>query len=267
MGFLGRLMAGLGMRAEHPPRSGEQPRVDIRRLEATLSTAISRPEYFEEALTHRSYLQMPHMQGGSSNERLEFLGDAVLSLIVGEYLFHRHRDAPEGELTKIRSRLVNRKALSIMASGLSLGDFMLLSPAAMQLGDKGMDTILSDAFEAVIGAIYLDGGYASAKEFVNRCIENALAQKLLSIGDDNFKSQLLEYTQSLGLGTPKYHTMRQDGPDHDRTFTVEVHIGDRAYGAGSGKNKKDAEQSAAGETLAILAKDRHISGGDGDHHG
>lgn len=260
-------MAGLGMRAGHTPRSGEKPRIDVRRLEAALSTTIRQPKYFEEALTHRSYLQMPHMQGGSSNERLEFLGDAVLSLIVGEYLFHRHRDAPEGELTKIRSRLVNRKALSVMASTLSLGDFMFLSPAAMQLGDKGMDTILSDAFEAVIGAIYLDGGYASAKEFVNRCIENALAKRHLSIGDDNFKSQLLEYTQSMGLGAPKYHTMRQDGPDHDRTFTVEVHIGDRAFGVGLGKNKKDAEQSAAEQSLSILARDRQNSGSSDDDHG
>jgi ribonuclease-3 len=260
-------MAGLGMRAEHPTRSAERPRVDIRRLQATLSTTIHQPRYFDEALTHRSYLQMPHMQGGTSNERLEFLGDAVLSLIVGEYLFHRYGEAPEGELTKIRSRLVNRKALSIMASTLSLGEFMFLSPAAMQLGDKGMDTILSDAFEAIIGAIYLDGGYADAKEFVNRCIENALAHRQLSLGDDNFKSQLLEYMQSLGLGTPKYHTMRQDGPDHDRTFTVEVYIGERAYGLGMGKNKKDAEQSAAERTLSILAQDRNNSGGDGEPHG
>jgi ribonuclease-3 len=154
-----------------------------------------------------------------------------------------------------------------MASTLSLGEFMFLSPAAMQLGDKGMDTILSDAFEAIIGAIYLDGGYADAKEFVNRCIENALAHRQLSLGDDNFKSQLLEYMQSLGLGTPKYHTMRQDGPDHDRTFTVEVYIGERAYGLGMGKNKKDAEQSAAERTLSILAQDRNNSGGDGEPHG
>ena len=252
MGFLQRLLAGIGIRPAASPRAGGTSHVDIPGLERTLRVPILRTQYFDEALTHRSYLQTPQTHGGHSNERLEFLGDAVLSLIVGEYLFQKYHDASEGELTKLRSRLVNKKALSVMATALSLGDFMLLSPAATQLGVKGMDTILSDAFEAIIGAIYLDSGYMKAKEFVNARIQHAIAEGSISIDDDNFKSQLLEYTQSVGLGTPRYYTTRQDGPDHDRTFTIEVHIGDRAYGGGTGKNKKDAEQAAAENTITLL---------------
>ncbi|HTK80742.1 MAG TPA: ribonuclease III [Bacteroidota bacterium] len=207
---------------------------------------------FSEALAHRSYLQISNNESVLSNERLEFLGDAVLNLVIAEFLFQTRTDAHEGDLTKIRSRLVNRKALSVYARDMQLGNFILMSPSTAQMEGKGMDTILADAFEAIIGAIYLDGGFLAAKRFIERHVSTALQKGVVRIEDENFKSQLLERTQSQGLGTPRYMTVSQDGPDHDRTFTIEVIVGNVAYGKGVGKNKKDAEQAAAEQTLQML---------------
>jgi ribonuclease-3 len=135
---------------------------------------------------------------------------------------------------------------------MQLGNFILMSPSTAQMEGKGMDTILADAFEAIIGAIYLDGGFLAAKRFIERHVSTALQKGVVRIEDENFKSQLLERTQSQGLGTPRYMTVSQDGPDHDRTFTIEVIVGNVAYGKGVGKNKKDAEQAAAEQTLQML---------------
>src|SRR5208283_2766094 len=132
--------------------------------ESALRYSIHDKKIFYEALSHRSYLQVIGKEESVSNERLEFLGDAILNLIVAEYLFRRDTKAEEGDLTKIRSRLVNRKALGIFAKERRLADFMLMSPNALQIPGRGMETILADAFEAIIGAIYLDGGFAQAKE-------------------------------------------------------------------------------------------------------
>ena len=147
---------------------------------------------------------------------------------------------------------MNRKALSIYAREMKLGNFILMSPSTAQMEGKGMDTILADAFEAVIGAIYLDGGFQPAREFIERHVDLALRSGIVRIEDENFKSQLLEHTQSHGLGSPRYVTVRQEGPDHDRTFTIEVLVGNIPYGKGTGKNKKDAEQAAAEQTLQML---------------
>jgi len=135
---------------------------------------------------------------------------------------------------------------------MKLGNFILMSPSTAQMEGKGMDTILADAFEAVIGAIYLDGGFPPARQFIERHVDLALRSGVVRIEDENFKSQLLEHTQSHGLGTPRYVTVLQEGPDHDRTFTIEVMVGNTSYGKGVGKNKKDAEQAAAEQTLQML---------------
>jgi ribonuclease III, bacterial len=189
-----------------------------------------------------------------TNERLEFLGDSVLNLVVGEYLYKKHPDAEEGDLTKIRSRLVNRKALSVLANEINLPKFLLLSPSALQVSVRGMETILSDAFEAIIAAIYLDGGFGVAERFIHKCIATSMEKNLIKLEDENYKSQLLEQAQSVGLGNPKYVTVSESGPDHDRIFTVEVFIGKHSYGNGTGKNKKAAEQSAAESALHNLIK-------------
>lgn len=227
-------------------------RVDFQKLQSILHYNISNQQLFIQALSHRSYIQYSDDHSAISNERLEFLGDAVLNLVVGEHLYRKYTDAPEGDLTKIRSRLVNRKAINSFARALHLEDFILMSQSASQVAEKGLDTILSDAYEAVIGAIYIDGGYTEAKKFIQHNILDALELGTVNIEDENYKSLLLEHTQAEGLGIPRYMTINQAGPEHDRTFTVEVFIGDSSYGVGSGKSKKDAEQHASAEALQRL---------------
>ena len=227
-------------------------RVNYRKLGRVLGHSIRDENLFFQALSHRSFLQVAGGENGLSNERLEFLGDSILNLAVAEYLYRRHGRAAEGELTKIRSRLVNRKALGAYARDLHLADFMLMSPSAFQVAEKGMETILADAYEAIIGAIYLDRGYDHARQFVERTIQKAIEGGVVITEDENFKSQLLEQAQAGGFGVPRYLTVSEAGPDHDRTFTVEVFIGRTSYGAGTGKNKKDAEQSAAEKALQRL---------------
>jgi ribonuclease-3 len=235
-------------------RSGEEAPgfVDVPRLQRVLGYRISDTQLFTEALSHRSYLQVSGDPATVSNERLEFLGDSVLNLVVAEYVFRHHPTAPEGELTKMRSRLVNRKALSLYAEELRLAEFMLMSPSASQVIRRGLETILADAFEAVIGAVYLDGGFDHAKQFVERTVDTALRTGLIGPDDENFKSRLLESVQAAGMGVPRYLTVHESGPDHDRTFTVEVYVGNVSRGVGHGKNKKDAEQAAAEQALRKL---------------
>lgn len=251
MGLLNRLFAKFAgvVRQQQQP---ENTLVDFEKLERILQYPIKNRQYFFEALTHRSFLQMPGYEKAVPNERLEFLGDSVLSLVVAERLFRQHGDAGEGDLTKIRSRLVNRKALSVYAQELTLGDFILLSPGAAQLDGRGFESILSDGFEAIIGAIYLDGGYEKAHQFIERHIMSAIARGELTTLDQNFKSKLLEYSQSLGYGPPRYLTIKEEGPEHNRLFTIEVYVNGEAHGIGEGKNKKDAEQASAEKALHKL---------------
>ncbi|MGH2569354.1 MAG: ribonuclease III, partial [Bacteroidota bacterium] len=197
---------------------------------------------FLESLLHRSYL--PYMRDEwNSNERLEFLGDSVLNFIVADYLCKLYPSMEEGELTKVRSRLVNRKILAQRARELRISEFLLLSSSATQSVDSGSESILSDAFEAVIGALYLDGGIEVARRFVHRTLlseENVMN----SVGvDDNYKSSLLEFTQGRAMVIPRYVIVREEGPDHDRRFTVEVFLGSESYGLGIGRSKKEAEQA------------------------
>ena len=252
--FLTKLSQLFGSRQEK--HSAE---IDFGKLERVLHYTIHNRQLFREALSHRSYLQIVNDATAISNERLEFLGDSVLNLVVGEYLFHQNPGAEEGELTKVRARFVNRKALSIYARELRLSDFMLMNPHIAQISNRGMETILSDAYEAIIGAIYLDGGYQQAKLFIDLCLSAATRQGILKLEDENFKSQLLEQSQADGRGIPRYVTVQEEGPDHDRTFTVEVFIGKKPYGVGIGKNKKDAEQAAAEQALKNFNHDEEIT--------
>jgi ribonuclease-3 len=221
------------------------------RFERTIGYTIRNRDIFAQALLHRSFSQRPHT-AVSSNERLEFFGDSILNLIVAEYLYQHFPHAPEGELTKMRSRLVNRRALAAYARAIKLSDFILMSPSAAHAIGKGFETITSDTFEAVIAALYLDGGFNAARAFVERQVLSAIKKGAVKTSDDNYKSMLLEYTQSHGLGTPRYAIVKQEGPDHDRTFTVDVLIGNVRRGTGTGKNKKEAEQAAASQALARI---------------
>lgn len=223
--------------------------IDFRELETRIGYHPVNRAVFLEALLHRSYLPFV-TPGHRSNERLEFLGDSILNFLVADHLYRTYRGMGEGELTKLRARLVNRRVLAQRARSINLSEFLLLSPSALQSLDGGSESILSDGFEALIGAIYLDGGLDKAREFVNRTLlshESVLQSALM---DDNFKSALLEHTQSHGLGVPRYVTIREEGPDHDRRFTVEVYVGEQKMGTGTGRSKKDAEQAAAAVALS-----------------
>jgi ribonuclease-3 len=227
---------------------------DFNQLEQRLGYVIKFRVYFLQALTHRSYLQFVNEAGMESNERLEFLGDAVLDLVVGEYLYREFQTLPEGDLTKLRSRLVSGSALAKHASELGLEQFMLLSTSAQNALARGSLTLLADAYEAIIAAIYLDGGMDAARDFIYRHIITHTRRDELMLADTNYKSMLLEYVQSEKMGVPRYVTVSEEGPNHARIFSVEVMVAGIVHGAGKGHSKKEAEQSAAQMALQEMGQ-------------
>jgi len=239
-----------------------------REIEKTLGVKIKNENYFFEALTHRSALSLPSYEEKNSNERMEFLGDAILNFLVAEFLFSEFPEIDEGQMTRLRSLLVNQHALAEFASKINLSSFLSLSTSAQQAIEKGYETIVSDALEAIIAAIYLDGGIRAARKFVMRMVaptENQISRKMFSGLDRNFKSALLEFAQARGMGAPRYNLLKEEGPDHDRTFTVEVVIGDESCGMGTGKTKKAAEQEAAEQAYEKFVHNREAHGGIGNN--
>ncbi len=209
-----------------------------------------------QALTHSSYANEKHMKKGADNERLEFLGDAVLEIISSEFLYHKYPQLPEGELTKLRASLVCEPTLAFCTGELHLGDYLQLGKGEDATGGRLRKSILSDALEAVIGAIYLDGGFASAKEFITKYILNDIEHKQLFYDS---KTILQEQIQGSGDGTLHYELVRQEGPDHNKRFIVEAYVDDKLIGTGEGSTKKGAEQQAAYRALLLL---RGSAGGD-----
>lgn len=227
----------------------------VTELEATLGVTIHNPAMFEQALTHRSYLQVANTPDHRSNERLEFLGDSILGMVTAEYLFYNNREVLEGELTKMRSWLVNKKSLAICARAMHLEDFLFLSFSAKQSLQRGNDSMLADALEAIIAAVYVDRGFDEVRKFiVNKLLPIMVKESL--VHDTNFKSLLLEDVQSRGHAAPRYVVVLEEGPDHEKQFTVEVYVDDRCIGKGTGRTKKDAEQRAAELGLEYLNRRR-----------
>lgn len=222
-------------------------------LEKSVGLGIKKKSFFIQALMHRSYLEQSS-EYLVSNERLEFLGDSVLNLAVAEYLFETFPNKNEGFLTKVRAKLVNRIALADAAENINLSKFLLVSKNLSSNFTNGSKTILADAFEALIGAIYLDSGIEAAKDFVLRSLIIPNAKEDEYLVDENFKSQLLEYAQANRLDNPTYIVVKEEGPQHDRLFTIKVLIGEAEYGTGQGKNKKSAEQNAAHSALQKIPK-------------
>lgn len=220
----------------------------VSRLEELIGVDIHNPAPYEQALTHRSYLQVVNSPDHRSNERLEFLGDAILGMVTAEYLFYNHKHVLEGELTKMRSWIVNKKSLAICANALHLDEMLFLSFSARQSLQRGNDSMLADALEAIIAAVYLDRGFEEVRRFIVDMLLPIMVRESL-VHDTNYKSLLLETSQAKGYGIPRYVVVREEGPDHEKFFTVEVYVADKKVGTGSGKNKKDAEQSAAQEAL------------------
>jgi ribonuclease-3 len=211
-------------------------------FESKIGVKISNFAFFEQALTHRSYLQVADTKI-YSNERLEFFGDSILGMIVAEHLFLEH-DVLEGDLTKMRSAIVNKKSLAYCAKELKLDQYILLSYGAKKAMNSGSNSILADTVEAIIGAIYLDSGIEKARYFITKIYIPILNNSAL-LEDKNYKSLLLEYLQSIGKEAPVYDTLAEEGPDHEKNFVVGVYTKDTLIGKGKGKSKKAAEQKAA----------------------
>jgi ribonuclease-3 len=228
---------------------------DFVQFEKALQYRPRKWKLFLQALIHRSYLQLID-ERWESNERLEFLGDAILSFVVAEHLYRTYPEMEEGNLTKLRSRLVNRKILAQRSKDLHLSDFLLLSTSAAQSIDSGSESIIADAFESIVGALYLDGGFAAAKRFIYASLLENLEVFNSAMMDDNYKSALLEYVQARSLGIPRYAVTQEEGPEHDRRFTVEVTISTHSWGVGSGRSKKEAEQSAAANALERIQQQK-----------
>ena len=215
---------------------------------------INHPELLRLALTHRSYLHVtPGEEPRESNERLEFLGDSVLGLVCSDWLYRIRPDEHEGLLTKTKSLLVSKAILSRRALAMGLGRFVLLSHSEVESGGRQRLSILADAFEAVIGAIYIDQGLEAARQFIQTWLLNEAGEIAADKRHTNYKSLLQEYVQSTFHTHPVYRIRQEHGPDHLKQFTVEVMVGSRTLGDGRGRNKKEAEQSAARNALERVA--------------
>lgn len=200
--------------------------------------------YYIKALTHSSFLEMyPELK--KSNERLEFLGDSVLSMVVGKYLFKKYPHEEEGFLTKSRAALVNRESLYTAAEELGLQNFILYNQKYVRDSLEGLQTILADGLEALIGAIYLDKGLRQTEKFIVERLIKPYEEDEKFLMDTNYKGQLLEFAHAHKLLPPRYIVMKEEGPAHKKEFTIDVYIGDTLYGTGNGKNKKAAEQEAS----------------------
>ena len=200
------------------------------------------------ALTHSSYSNEKKMKKTQCNERLEFLGDAVLELVSSEFIFRSHPDMPEGEMTKTRASYVCEPTLALCTKDIALGEYLLLGKGEDQTGGRGRKSILSDALEAVIGAIYLDGGFANAKEFIHKYILTDIEHKQLFYDS---KTILQEVVQAHGLEV-EYELTGEEGPEHDKKFHVIAKAGDLFVVKGTGHTKKAAEQEAAYQALLML---------------
>lgn len=223
---------------------------DRKELEDRLGYRFKNPQYLTTALTHSSYAN--EAKGGRhSNERLEFLGDSVLGVVVADYLFKNCPDMPEGDLTKNRAALVCEKSLCGFSRQLGVGDFLLLSHGEQNSGGRSRPSILADAFEAIIAAIYMDGGMEEARRFVLNFVVPALKTAKPKAFKD-YKTALQEIIQQNPEEHLEYVLTGESGPDHDKHFTVEVHLNSNVIGKGGGRSKKEAEQQAAREALELM---------------
>lgn len=227
--------------------------------EQALKLTFSDKTLLRRALTHRSYLNENPDYPLEDNERLEFLGDAILDFIIGEYLYHRFPEMAEGQLTNLRSALVRTERLAEFAVNLNLGQHLFLGRGEEENGGRERVAILCDAFEALIGALYLDSDIDQTRGFVYTVIEPSLEEIITSAIEKDAKSQLQELAQSYYQVTPTYRTVKEQGPDHAKEFTVEALIGDKIYGQGRGFSKQTAAQEAAWQALQLLQEEVELS--------
>ncbi len=228
---------------------------DLAALQQTLGLSFNDLSLLEQALVHSSYINENPGFTLVSNERLEFLGDAVLGLVVAEKLYQDSPNFTEGEMTKLRAALVRRDTLARMAKAIRLGDYLYLGKGEEANDGRHKTVNLAGALEAVIAAIFLDNGLLTAKGFILRLLDAELRKAVSQSVVVDYKSELQELIQARGQQTPTYHVIETAGPDHDRRFTVEVRLGEAVLGRGSGKSKKGAETEAARLALEKLSSD------------
>ncbi len=220
-------------------------------LEKSIDYTFKDKRLLKCALTHTSFANESKTP---SNERLEFLGDSVLSFFVSDHIFKNYKDMPEGELTRLRSSLVCEAALCVFAREIGLGDNLLLGKGEEKSGGRNRDSILADAFEALLAAIFLDGGIENAKKFVYKFVLRELENKDINHSNKDYKTLLQEIIQRNPEEVISYILTGESGPDHDKTFEVEVHLNSNVIGKGSGKSKKAAEEAAAKQALTLMGE-------------
>ncbi|MGN0170654.1 MAG: ribonuclease III [Lachnospiraceae bacterium] len=225
----------------------------IKEFQEKIGYSFENEGLLRQALIHSSYANEKHMKKLSDNERLEFLGDAVLEIVTSEFLYKQYENVPEGDLTKLRASIVCEQTLALCSRELDLGAYLFLGKGEDQTGGRGRKSILSDAMEAVIGALYLDGGFTTAKEFIHRFILTDIEHKQLFYDSKTILQELVQskFTQEL-----HYELVGEEGPDHAKIFKVEARIGNETVGQGEGPTKKAAEQEAAYHALMSLKKER-----------
>ncbi len=224
-------------------------------LQEKIGYHFNNPDLLRKAMTHRSYIRIQDDPRHLSNERLEFLGDSVLGLVVADYLYHKYPNKLEGGLTKDKSLLVNEGTLHRTAELIDLGRHLYMSLEEEKAGGRHRPSITADAFEGLVGAMYLDGGIEAVKPFIKRVLLSQFDELIADKSFRNYKGDLLEYLQARGEMMPRYEVIKEAGPDHDKTFTVGVYGDGKMLGKGVGSCKKDAEQQAAERALRQLKEE------------
>lgn len=228
----------------------------IKEFEAKLGLKFNDPNILEQSLTHRSYVNENRSEETIHNERNEFLGDAVLELIISEYLFKTYPDNPEGELTSFRAAVVRTEALAEVSRELDVGNYLRMSNGEEATGGRDKDYLLANAFEAILGAIYLDLGWDESVKFVHDHLVPKIERVVKYRLDIDNKTKFQEVAQSLYKLTPTYELISSEGPDHEKTFKMAVLVGDKKFGEGTGSSKQKAEEEAAEKALKKIEKSK-----------
>ena len=256
MSLIARTLRTLGFQREDRGQVSPEDRKE--RISQVTGLPVNRFELYELALRHSSLVRHKKNRHLKSNERLEFLGDAVLGLAAAEYVYERFPDKNEGFLTRLRAKLVNKRALADYADTILMQDLLEMSEDMDRAGGRLNPSMLANAFEALLGALYLDHGYIPARQFVLATIARTVNLNELAERRENYKSLLLEHAQARRWPQPTYHVLSEQGPGHQREFLVEVLIGGEAHGIGQGRSKKTAEQRAAKSALKYMEKNEDV---------
>ena len=232
----------------------EERKHDLEEFQEIIGVKFKNPRLLDAALTHSSYANQYGLSYNHHNERLEFLGDSVLSIVISEYLYKKYKTKPEGKLTRIRAAIVCEGSLAETARKISINRYIRIGKGEELSGGRHKDSMLADACEAVIAAIYMDHGFEEARSFITGFMQEIIDESGREKNNHDYKTALQEKVQRLVLGDIKYEVTGDWGPDHEKTFQVEVSVGDRVLGCGQGRSKKEAQQSAAREALKELKK-------------